>query len=158
MECCDPSTTDNEHHENASRFEWLRHGLYDGFLFSQLLWKTSQPTGEQRSKPWNDIPLNPDWLIGIFILAYFSSLIYMGRKFHPLYNWQPTNGHRQQVDCATSNIVDSLLDAAIELLEVHEGLAWKSCMALAVEGRWMIALDERGWSYEDVNKNSVFFF
>lgn len=27
-----------------------------------------------------------------------------------------------QVDCATSNVVDSLLDAAIELLEVHEGL------------------------------------
>lgn len=28
----------------------------------------------------------------------------------------------RQVDCATSNVVDSLLDAAIELLEVHEGL------------------------------------
>ena len=36
MECCDPSTTDNEHHENASRFEWLRHGLYDGFLLGNF--------------------------------------------------------------------------------------------------------------------------
>ena len=30
----------------------------------------NQPKWATATKPWNDIPLNPDWLIGILIMAY----------------------------------------------------------------------------------------
>ena len=53
---------------------------------------------------------------------------------YPLYGHKSVGWHHPntfQVDCVTSNIAESLLDAAIELLEEHEGWGKFGCHHLA---------------------------
>ena len=65
---------------NKTTFKQLLQGIYSDFLKVMMvgeqrgskIFRTQSRWFEQWSKPVRDIPLNPGWLMGILVMAYYN--------------------------------------------------------------------------------------